>query len=109
MNAKGRSDIPMEQQWETALHEAASAGDLDLARLLLRLGADPDVKDTRFDATPLGWARHFGQQAMIALLEPVDRLSASRPTQGSAGWLRQRAAYNRLVAATIPRRRLPRG
>jgi len=71
VNAKARGDIPMEQQWETALHEAASAGDLELARLLLRLGADPDIKDARFDATPLGWARHFGRQAMIGLLEPL--------------------------------------
>jgi ankyrin repeat protein len=71
VNAKGRADIPMEQQWETALHEAASTDDLELARLLLRLGADPDIKDARFDATPLGWARHFGQQAMIDLLEPL--------------------------------------
>jgi hypothetical protein len=42
-----------------------------MARLLLRLGADPGITDTRFGATPLGWARHFGQPAMIALLEPL--------------------------------------
>jgi ankyrin repeat protein len=71
VNAKGRGDIPAEDQWETALHAAASTGDLELARLLLRLGADPDSKDARFDATPLGWARHFGQQTMIGLLEPL--------------------------------------
>jgi ankyrin repeat protein len=71
VNAKGRGDIPAEQEWETALHEAASAGDLELARLLLRLGADPGSKDARFEATPLGWARHFAQRAMIGLLEPV--------------------------------------
>ncbi len=71
VNAKGRADIPAEAEWQTALHEAASAGDLELARLLLRLGADPNSKDPGFDSTPLGWARHFGQQAMIDLLEPV--------------------------------------
>ena len=71
VNAKGRGDIPAEDQWETALHEAASTGDLELARVLLRLGADPNSKDARFDATPLGWARHFEQQAMIGLLEPL--------------------------------------
>jgi ankyrin repeat protein len=71
VNAKGRGDIPAEEQWETALHAAASTGDLELARLLLRLGADPNSKDARFDATPLGWARHFEQRAMIDLLEPV--------------------------------------
>ncbi|HEY7276221.1 MAG TPA: ankyrin repeat domain-containing protein [Trebonia sp.] len=71
VNAKGRGDIPAEDQWETALHEAASSGDLELARVLLRLGADPNSKDARFDATPLGWARYFEQQAMIGLLEPL--------------------------------------
>jgi ankyrin repeat protein len=71
VNAKGRGDIPAEDQWETALHVAASSGDLELARVLLRLGADPNSKDARFDATPLGWARHFEQQAMIGLLEPL--------------------------------------
>jgi ankyrin repeat protein len=71
VNARGRSDVPAEQEWETALHHAAGEGDLDMARLLLRLGADPGITDTRFGATPLGWARHFGRPAMIALLEPL--------------------------------------
>jgi hypothetical protein len=42
-----------------------------LAQTLLRLGADPDLRDHRFDSTPLGWARHFGQQPLIDLLEPL--------------------------------------
>jgi hypothetical protein len=71
VNALGRSDIPMEQAWETALHEVAGHGDVQLARLLLDLGADPDIRDCRFDSTPLGWARHFGQLAMAELLEPL--------------------------------------
>jgi hypothetical protein len=71
VNALGRSDIPMEQAWETALHEAAGSGDIELARLLLEFGADPNIKDARFDSTPLGWAHHFGQQALIELLEPL--------------------------------------
>jgi ankyrin repeat protein len=71
VNARARTDTPTEQQWETALHHAAGEGDLALARLLLRLGADPGITDTRFGATPLGWAHHFGRPEMIALLEPV--------------------------------------
>ena len=71
VNARGRGDVPMEQPWETALHQAASSGDVDLATRLLTLGANPNLKDARFDATPLGWARHFGQQAMVDLLEPL--------------------------------------
>jgi ankyrin repeat protein len=68
VNALGRGDAPVEQGWETALHEAAAHGDLELARLLLSLGADAGVRDARFHATPLDWARHFDQQAMVELL-----------------------------------------
>jgi hypothetical protein len=49
----------------------AMDGRLDLARSLLRLGADPDIRDQRFDSTPLGWARYFGQEELVALLEPL--------------------------------------
>jgi len=71
VNAKGRTDVPSDQPWQTALHKAAEDGNLELARTLLRLGADPDIRDARFDGTPLGWARYFGQQELIDLLEPV--------------------------------------
>ena len=71
VNALGRTDVPMEQAWETALHEAAGRGDLEMARLLLGLGADPNIEDFRFKAPPLGWAQHFDQPAMIAFLEPL--------------------------------------
>lgn len=71
VNAKGRTDVPSDQPWQTALHKAAEDGNLELARTLLRLGADPNIRDHRFDATPLGWARHFGQQELIDLLAPL--------------------------------------
>jgi ankyrin repeat protein len=71
VNALGRTDVPVEQPWETALHESAARGDLALARLLLERGADPTVRDARFDATPLDWARHFARPAMVDLLEPL--------------------------------------
>jgi ankyrin repeat protein len=71
INALGRTDVPMEQQWETALHEAAGMGDVEMTRLLLDLGADPNIKDNRFDATPLGWASHFERQATIDILSPL--------------------------------------
>ena len=78
VNARGRVDVPIEQAWETALHSAAGEGDVALARLLLSLGADPDVRDGRFDSTPLGWAEHFGQQATIELLTPVTGTGQAR-------------------------------
>jgi ankyrin repeat protein len=71
VNARGRTDVPGDQPWQTALHKAAEDGNLELARTLLRLGADPDIRDHRFDGTPLGWARYFGHQPLIDLLEPL--------------------------------------
>ena len=71
VNAMGRTDVPSDQPWQTALHKAAEDGNLELARTLLRLGADPDIRDHRFDSTPLGWARYFGRQPLIDLLEPL--------------------------------------
>jgi len=71
VNARGRSDAPDEDPWQTALHVAAMEGHLSLARSLLRLGADPDIRDHRFGSTPLGWARYFGQEQLVELLEPL--------------------------------------
>ena len=73
VNARGRSDIPSNMPWHTALHVAAGNGDLALARTLLELGADPNIADQHYQGTPLGWARHFGQAALVDLLEPVTR------------------------------------
>ena len=73
INAYGRADAPVEQPWETALHHSAGNGNLELTRRLLSLGADPNLRDRRFDATPLDWARHLHQPTTAALLEPVTR------------------------------------
>jgi hypothetical protein len=69
VNVMGRTDVPSDMPWQTALHAAAQAG--DLAAALLGLGADPGARDYRFSGTPLSWARHFSQDELIALLEPV--------------------------------------
>jgi ankyrin repeat protein len=53
----------------TPLHEAACHGRLDALRLLLDAGADPTIRDSRFDSTAAGWADHFGQHAARELLE----------------------------------------
>lgn len=49
----------------TALHHAAMSGHLEMAKLLIELGADPQICDTEFNATPLGWAQ-YGEQTEVA-------------------------------------------
>jgi ankyrin repeat protein len=55
---------------QTPMHDAAWAGDADMVSLLLALGADPEVRDPRFHATPLGWALYNQQPAVVAVLAP---------------------------------------
>lgn len=69
VNALGRSDIVVDEQWETALHHAAGEGKLEMARMLLDLDADPAVPDRRFHGTARDWAVHLGHQDLIDLLD----------------------------------------
>jgi outer membrane protein assembly factor BamB len=50
----------------TPLFFAADRGDLAIARLLLERGADPNIRDTFYGATPLGWAA--GKHPDIAIM-----------------------------------------
>jgi ankyrin repeat protein len=45
----------------TALHMTVESGDMDIARLLLNAGADPNIRDDKFNSTALGWAHYFGR------------------------------------------------
>lgn len=69
VNARGRADIPVEQPWFTPPHEAASAGDVEMLRLLLRLSAGPSIR-SEFGGTPLDAARSEDRQDVAGLLEP---------------------------------------
>jgi ankyrin repeat protein len=71
VNGLGRSDVPVEHEWETPLHAAVSHDDVGLVKVLLELGADPSIKDRRFSNTPLGWARYGGHDQLVELLEPL--------------------------------------
>jgi len=53
----------------TALHQAAANDDAPMIDLLLAHGARLDLRDTLWDATPLGWAIHEGNTAARAALE----------------------------------------
>lgn len=55
----------------TALHQAAFAGDLPMVRLLVDLGADPNIEDSEFEATPMGWATHGEHQDVVDYLAPL--------------------------------------
>jgi ankyrin repeat protein len=52
----------------TALHVTAEHGLLDLARILLDAGADPGIRDDKYEATVLGWAEWCGQPHIAELL-----------------------------------------
>jgi ankyrin repeat protein len=56
----------------TPLHEAAYNGSAGMARLLIELGADPNVRDAEFDATPAGWAEHSHHDDLAAYLRGVE-------------------------------------
>jgi len=64
------------------LHEAAMRGNVPVIRFLLEHGADPNVHDTAYDATPAGWAEHHRQREAQLLLEAFehtgDRAGANR-------------------------------
>ncbi len=66
----------------TALHDAAIGGHLDMVKLLIELGADPQLRDGEFDATPLGWAKYgeeFGDHNQSACREVVEFLEQFEP------------------------------
>ena len=54
----------------TALHAAAAADARGAAALLLERGADANLQESLFGATPLGFALHHGHDVMISLLTP---------------------------------------
>jgi ankyrin repeat protein len=52
----------------TALHMTAESGAIDMARMLLDAGADPNILDDKYDATVLGWAEYCEQPQVAALV-----------------------------------------
>ena len=84
------------------LHEAAMRGNVAVIRLLLDHGADPNIHDTGYDATPAGWAEHHGQPEAQQLLEALEHAAPptrgrgrvrSRPTQPGAAMRTVTAAF----------------
>lgn len=52
----------------TALHMTVESGAIDIATLLLDAGADPNIRDDKFNATALGWADFFGRADFADLI-----------------------------------------
>ena len=52
----------------TALHMTAADGNVEIARMLLDAGADPQIHDDKYDNTPLGWAEFCEQPQIVKLL-----------------------------------------
>jgi len=52
----------------TALHVTAEHGLTALAQMLLDAGADPGIRDDKYDATMLGWAEYCDQPRIAELL-----------------------------------------
>jgi peptide-methionine (S)-S-oxide reductase len=57
----------------TAAHQAAVNDDVAMLKLLVERGADLSIKDTMWNGTPLGWARHEQKKQALAFLEEVLR------------------------------------
>ena len=52
----------------TALHMTIENGLIDIARVLLDAGADPNIRDDKYDATALGWAEFFCSEPFAQLI-----------------------------------------
>lgn len=64
----------------TALHHAAWRGLADVIAALLEGGANRQLRDRQYDATPVGWANESGQRRIMDILlehEPADLVDAS--------------------------------
>ena len=58
----------------TALHAAAWNGNSSAAAALLKHGADPRVRDSRYCGTPAGWADYNGKRECRDLILQSDRI-----------------------------------
>ena len=65
---RGADPSGRDQFGMTALHYAVH-GHAELTEILLDRGADVRVRDFQFDATPFGWAKFLGHEAIVTLLE----------------------------------------
>jgi ankyrin repeat protein len=63
-----RFNPPGTHAHSTPLHQASCAGHLAVVKLLIEKGARRDIEDTIYRATPLAWAEHCKQPAIVEFL-----------------------------------------
>jgi len=85
----GASVSAQDETGRTALHAAAASDARAVAQLLLERGADANIRETRYGATPLGFANHYDHRGMIDLLTPHSRDVWSLASQGKVDRLRE--------------------
>ena len=91
----------------TALHDAAWAGNIEFAQMLLEAGADPTLRDENYWASPLGFALHAEQADMVAFLEQCEMDIFTAATRGNLKQITKRLAedaarVNQLFAQVRP-------
>jgi hypothetical protein len=64
----------------TPLHQAAAGGHDKVVRLLVERGARLDTKDTMWQGTPAGWARHEGRTDIADYLQAAEQAEPQHPT-----------------------------
>jgi ankyrin repeat protein len=63
-----RFNPPGTHAHSTPLHQAIAGGHLPIVKVLVDRGARLDLRDTIYQGTPLGWAKHCGQPEIEAHL-----------------------------------------
>ena len=59
---------PISASGRTPLHVAAGGGEVAVVKALLARGADPNVRDPEYKATPLQWAQFLNRADVVAFL-----------------------------------------
>jgi ankyrin repeat protein len=67
-NRRGTFGGPDHGVGTVPLHHAAESGNLGAVQALLDAGADPTIRDERYEGTPADWAGHWGKTKAAELL-----------------------------------------
>ena len=91
----------------TALHAAAFHGNLAAVDVLLKHGANPRIRDSRYGGTPLGWASYARKQKvferlMTAEIDIFDAIDFDRPDRITEILRHDPAALRRPFGAYLP-------